>query len=217
MTHSIKYFAAAVLILLSGRLAAQDKSPLEKFYSDLDNSCMAFTCKYMYTPSPDSNFSSVGSITGEAYVELQGDSYIYDGDGLLITSDGKGLSIMDESVKEIVYEAVPEEITEADFVQNPVYLIRGLKDNFKIEKSKREEGAYEYVLVPSVSAGVERCLISFAENQDGLSFIRLNMSDGSTLRVNLYEHDYQSKKPASHFALRDPASFDSSWVVTDLR
>lgn len=217
MNKISRYFATAVLILLSGRLAAQKISPLEKFYSDLENACMTFTCTYLYTPAQDSGMSSVGSITGDAYVELQGEAYIYKGNGLEITCDGNNVCIVDESVMEAVYEPVPETITSADMIQNPVYLLKGLKNNFKIEDSQRCEGACEYVLVPTVSSGIEKCLVMFADNKDGLSFMRLNMSDGSTLRINLSEHDFLQKKPDSHFVPRDPVSFGPSWVVTDLR
>lgn len=219
----IKYALAGLLVLASTFLNAQEKNKLEKFYDALEDSCLGFTCEYTFTPPKNAGVSEIGKVTGQARIEIQGDAYVFDGNGLVVKSDGKSVCIIDEGAKEIVYESMPETLSEADFLQNPAYLVRGLKDNFKVIRSTRETDSYgdhvsdDFVLAPLVKCGVIKCRLSFVVYQDTLPFVDLDMTDGSRLKVLMSEEDFMQKKPLSYFAPPAPESFDSSWIVTDLR
>lgn len=223
MKTVMKYVLAGLLVLASTNINAQEKNKLEKFYDALEGSCLGFTCEYTFTPPKSAGASGIGKVTGEAKIEIQGDAYIFDGNGLVVKSDGKSVCIMDDDAKEVVYESMPETFSEADFLQNPVYLVRGLKDNFKVIRTTRETDSYgdhvsdDFLLAPLVKCGILKCRLSFVVYQDSLPFVDLYMTDGSELKVLMFEEDFMQKKPLSYFAPPAPESFDSSWIVTDLR
>lgn len=211
------------LSLMATLVAAQDMSHLDEFYKKLGGGCFSFSCQYALQPSGSGNAASLGNIMGEARVEMQGDAYIFRGNGLAIISDGKSICVMDESAKEAVYEVLPESFTETDYLQNPAYLIRGLEDNFKVLTSTRvkdAQGDYvsdSYVLVPTVECGINECTLDFVAHKGTMSAARFELSDGSILKVKLSEQKFLPEKPLEYFALMNPSSFGSDWIITDLR
>lgn len=223
MNRIYKYIAAGILMIASVAMHAQENSPLEKFYDALADSYISFDCRYTFTPAKESELSGVGKVTGNAQIELQGESYIFDGNGLIVKSDGKSVCIIDDTSKEVIYESMPESFSENDYLQNPALLIRGIKDNFKTVSHSRIKDAYgehvsdDYILEPVVRCGIDRCILSFVVYKDILPVINLDMTDSSNLNLLMALTDLHSRKPASYFSLPDPSGFDSSWVVTDLR
>lgn len=223
MNNILKYALAGFLVLASSVIHAQEKNKLEKFYDVLEGSCLGFTCEYTFTPPKSAGASGIGKVTGQARIEIQGDAYVFDGNGVIVKSDGKSVCIMDDDAKEVVYESMPETLSEADFLQNPAYLVRGLKDNFKVIRTTKETDSYgdhvsdDFVLAPLVKCGILKCRLSFVVYQDSLPYVYLDMTDGSELKVLMSEEELMRKKPLSYFAPPAPESFDSSWIVTDLR
>lgn len=223
MKTIMKYALAGLLVLVSTFLHAQEKNKLEKFYDALESSCLEFTCEYTFTPPKSAGASGIGKVTGQAKIEIQGDAYIFDGNGLVVKSDGKSVCIIDDDAKEAIYESMPETLSEADFLQNPAYLVRGLKDNFKVIRATKETDSYgdhvsdDFLLAPLVKCGILKCRLSFVVYQDALPYVYLDMTDGSELKVLMYEENLMQKKPLSYFTPPAPESFDSSWIVTDLR
>ena len=213
------YIAVAILLMVSGVAYAQGKVLLERFYSHLDDSCISFSCSYTYRPSKTSDIAKIGSVTGDASVEIQGGAYIFKGNGLVLTCDGIDVCIMDETAKEVVYEAMPETLSDMDFLQNPAYLIRGLKENFKVQSSSAGTSGgsvtERHVLVPTVNCGISKCTIDLAGK--GLSSALFDMADGGLLEVKMNSYEAQPRKDASYFKPKGVSSFNSSWVVTDLR
>jgi hypothetical protein len=212
---------SGLIALTTSDISAQQKNSLEKFYQQLEDAYYSFSCSYTLKPSGDA--SSFGKVTGQAQVEMQDEAYIFKGNGLAIVSDGQALCLIDESSKEAVLESVPETISEADYLQNPAYLIRGLSDNFKVEKAssaKDDKGTRisdNYVLIPTVNCGISRCKLTLPVQNAGLSSAVFELSDGTVLEVSIYDNKFQPKKSDSYFAIRQPSSFDKAWVVTDLR
>ena len=88
----------------------------------------------------------VGTVTGSASVCIQGEAYVFDGDGLVIKSDGKEVCVIDSNAKEAVLESVPEDLSEADFLQNRAFLLCGRKDNVRLKSSSAEEFVLEHVV-----------------------------------------------------------------------
>lgn len=223
MKNTLKCSVAGLLLMVSAFLYAQEKNPLEKFYEALDGSCLEFTCEYTFTPQTRADAAGTGKVTGQARIEIQGDAYVFEGNGLVVKSDGKSVCFIDDEAREIIYESMPETLSEADFLQNPAYLLRGLKDNFKVARTTRETDSYgdhisdDFILVPLVKCGIVKCRLSFVVCQDSLPTVFLEMTDGSELKVWMYEDNLMPKKPLSYFAPPAPSSFDSSWIVTDIR
>lgn len=220
---SLTYHLTCIFLLISaGAARAQESDALEDFFRSVRTSYMSFTCAYELEPGESSDLRSVGKVRGDAKVQLQVESYIFTGGGLVMVCDGKDVCMMDKSSKEAVYEPVPENITEDDFIRNPAYLICGLEDNFRIESSEvlRKDGekvADRYVLMPAVECGIDRCVLDFVVWQDSLSDAQFILSDGSILTLGLTEHEMLPEKPDSYFSLPTPSSLGAEWVVTDLR
>lgn len=209
-----------LLALMTVGMSAQEMTSLEKFHKTLNERYISFSCRYTLQPARGHSASSFGKVSGEAEVEMQGDAYIFNGNGLSIVSDGKSICIIDVSAKEAVYEAVPADLSEADFLQNPAYLIRGLEDNFKVSGQSEvtgASGADYYVLEPVVDCGINKCILYFKAGEEWLSKAVFELSDGNVLEVEVYDHNSLPKKPLSHFAPQNPSSFDSTWIITDLR
>lgn len=209
------------MVLITVGMSAQEMSSLEKFHKCLNEKYISFSCRYTLQPAKVQGASVLGKVSGEAEVEMQGDAYIFKGSGLFVVSDGKSICVMDESAREAVYEAVPADLSEADYLQNPAYLIRGLEDNFKVLKSSRlagESGSYDkHILEPVVDCGISQCSLYFKTGNEWLSKAVFGLSDGNVLEVEMYDHNSLPRKQVSYFAPKDPASFDPTWIITDLR
>lgn len=212
MAKILKYFCTAFLILCSGGLSLYSQNRLDGFFGLIDSSCASFKCTYSLVPSKNSAMSRVGTVTGSASVCIQGEAYVFDGDGLVIKSDGKEVCVIDSNAKEAVLESVPEDLSEADFLQNPALLICGLKDNFRLKRSSAEE----FVLEPVVDCGIVECRLLFSANVQGPSSASFKLSDGGVLEVKMTDYAFHPERSSDYFSL-DQSSFDSDWILTDLR
>lgn len=212
MVKILKYFCTAFLILCSGGLSVFSQNRLDGFFGLIDGSCTSFKCTYSLVPSKNSAMSRVGAVTGSASVCIQGEAYVFDGDGLVIKSDGKEICVIDSNAKEAVFESVPEDLSEADFLQNPALLICGLKDNFRLKSSSADE----FVLVPVVDCGIVECRLLFSANAQGPSSAFFKLSDGGVLEVKMTDYAFHPERSSDYF-IQDQSSFDSDWIVTDLR
>ena len=206
MIKYLKYFCTAFLIFLSGGLSLYSQNRLDDFFALMDGSCMSFKCAYSLSDK------SGMTVNGSASICIQGESYIYDGDGLVIKSDGKEICVIDNNAKEVVYESVPEEMSDADYLQNPALLICGLKDNFSLKKFSADE----FVLVPVVECGIVECRLLFFADVQGPVVAGFMLSDGGVLEVDMSGYAFLPAKSPDFFS-EDQSSFGSEWIVTDLR
>lgn len=211
MNMKLKYCFASFLIILSGMMHAQNSSLLERLYSDFASSNITLDFSYV--------IGTGGSdIVGDGKVDFQGNAYHMSGNGLDIYCDGKDVWLMDTRAKEVYIEAVSDG-TDA-FLQNPALLFMGLKDNFKVVGTKEvtdagDGGKYMvYELVPEVSCGIDACTIKIRK-EGTLNSGTFVMSEGQTIGVDIRSIKKSDRKDISSF--RPTQSFDSSWMVTDLR
>ena len=201
----------ACILLSAGMMlgtSAQGVNAYDRFAGNLEDACVSFSCGYEF-----SGLQGIVPVKGTASVMLQGKSYRFSGGGMTIVSDGESVCVMDEGAKEAVFENVPQDASEMDFIMNPALLLHSLKDNFKVEKI--EDG--RYVLAPVVNCGIDGCVLVFTGSSQALSSAEFSLSDGSVLKASVTDYKITKKEPASYFKPADPSSFDLSWVVTDLR
>lgn len=211
MNMKLKYCLALFLIILSGMMHAQNTSLLERLYSDFASANITLDFSYV--------IGTGGSdIVGDGKVDFQGNAYHMSGNGLDIYCDGKDMWLMDTRAKEVYIEAVSDG-TDA-FLQNPALLFMGLKDNFNVAGTKEVTDAGDgskymvFELVPEVSCGIDACTIKI--RKDGtLHSGTFVMSEGQTIGVDIRSIKKSDRKDISSF--RPTQSFDSSWMVTDLR
>lgn len=206
------FIAVSFLMLLSGMAYAQDDTLLEKLYADFASKCITLDISYvMELPSSD--------ITGDGMVEFQGNAYHLSGNGIEAYCDGSDVWLMDPAAKEVYIEPVTD--GPDAFMQNPALLFVGLNDNFVVSDiheggHMREDGMKDVVfeLTPKVSCGIDECSIQIKKDGD-LYYGTFMMSDGIIVRVMVKSIKKSDRKDISSF--RPIPSFDSSWMVTDLR
>lgn len=205
---------ASFLTFLSGMVHSQDTSLLDRLYEDLSSNLVTLDISYVLEMSST-------DITGDATVEFQDNAYHLSGNGIEVYCDGKDVWLIDPAAKEVYIEPISEGVDA--YMQNPALLFSGLKDNFVVSNVKeegqiRESGVkdLEYNLIPKVACGIEECSIQL--KKDGtLYYGTFVMSDGQaeTIRVKVNSIKKSDRKDISSF--RPTQSFDSSWMVTDLR
>lgn len=206
----MKRLAVCILLALglTPGISARDGNAYDRFVRNLEDACVSFSCGYEL-----SGLQGIGTVMGTASVKLQGKSYRFSGGGLVMVSDGESVCVMDESSREAVLENVPQDVSEMDFMMNPALLLYSLKDNFEVRKI--ENG--RYVLSPVVDCGIEKCVLVFTGSSQELSSAEFRLSDGSLLKATVTDYKVENKESATYFKPADPSSFDSSWIVTDLR
>lgn len=201
MKIEMKYLLASFLTVLSGMAHAQNTSLLERMYADFASKCVTLDFSYVIG-------TGVSDIQGNGTVSFQDNAYQMSGNGLEIYCDGKDVWLMDPKAKEVYIEAVGEG-TDA-FLQNPALLFTGLKDNFEVIGANGSV----FQLRPEVDCGIDECTVRM--NKDGdLASGEFIMSDGQVVSVEVSAIKKSDRKDISSF--RPTQSFDSSWMVTDLR
>lgn len=214
MRNILKYALYVVLIIASSLARAQDTALLERMYDDFSSRLTTLDISYVLEMLP-------ADMTGKAVVSFQDEAYRLSADGLEIYCDGKSVWTLDNISKEVIIEPVTDD--GEDFIRNPASLFLGLKDNFKVTDISegghmREPDVKDvvYTLVPVVECGMDECQIQIKKNGDLYhgSFI---MSAGQIdiVRILVNSITRSAKKDIGYF--RPAQSFDSSWIVTDLR
>jgi len=214
MRNILKYALYVVLIIASSLARAQDTALLERMYDDFSSRLTTLDISYVLEMLP-------ADMTGNAVVSFQDEAYRLSADGLEIYCDGKSVWTLDNISKEVIIEPVTDD--GEDFIRNPASLFLGLKDNFKVTDISegghmREPDVKDvvYTLVPVVECGMDECQIQIKKNGDLYhgSFI---MSAGQIdiVRILVNSITRSAKRDIGYF--RPAQSFDSSWIVTDLR
>ena len=193
---------------------SQDTSLLDRLYEDFSSDLVTLDISYVLEMAS-------ADMVGEGTVEFQGNAYRLSGNGIEVCCDGTDVWLMDPAAKEVYIEPVSDGVDA--FIQNPALLFTGLNENFKVVNVKegghiREPGVKDivYDLIPKVSCGIEECSIQL--KKDGtLYYGTFVMSEGQAdiIRVKVDSIKKSDRKDISYF--RPTRSFDSSWMVTDLR
>lgn len=214
MRNILKYALYVVLIIASSLARAQDTALLERMYDDFSSRLTTLDISYVLEMLP-------ADMTGNAVVSFQDEAYRLSADGLEIYCDGKSVWTLDNISKEVIIEPVTDD--GEDFIRNPASLFLGLKDNFNVTDISegghmREPDVKDvvYTLVPVVECGMDECQIQIKKNGDLYhgSFI---MSAGQIdiVRILVNSITRSAKRDIGYF--RPAQSFDSSWIVADLR
>lgn len=205
---------ASFLTFLSGMVYSQDTSLLDRLYEDFSSKLVTLDISYVLEMAS-------ADVVGEGIVEFQDNAYRLSGNGIEVCCDGIDVWLMDPAAKEVYIEPVSDGVDA--FIQNPALLFTGLKENFEVVNVKegghiREPGVKDivYDLMPKMSCGIEECSIQLKKNGT-LYYGTFVMSEGQAgiIRVKVDSIKKSDRKDISYF--RPTRSFDSSWMVTDLR
>ena len=189
---------------------AQDTSALKQLCAKMtENSA---TLNYSYTLS----MSGVKTV-GDGVLYVQDQSYVMQGNGLKIYCNGSTVWLVDEAGKEVIIESVSQEANS--YLSNPVLLLANIEAIFSVSAPTSSGSSLTYKLTPKCDCGIASGAVTLSA-AGGSSYVfssgTFKMSDGGQLGVKIKSMTFSSKKPLTFYNL-DLSTFDSSWMITDLR
>ena len=209
MKRLYAYMIMAFLLLAgAGNAYASGHKLLDSLYEKLASSCTSID--YVYT----TEVTGV-KISGSGVLQLQGNMWCNKGNGLDIWCDGKTVWTADTASKEVIIDSVSEEY--ADQLVNPALMFVKMKELFNVKQAvdSKDGKALIYVLEPKSDLGIEYFNIEIMKNDVSIRAASFAMEDGSDVKLTVSSMSISSKKPSEYF--RPSESFDSSWIVTDMR
>jgi hypothetical protein len=189
---------------------AQGTSALEQLCARMtENSALL---NYSYTLS----VSGVKTV-GDGVLYVQDQSYVMQGSGLKIYCNGSTVWLVDEAGKEVMIESVSHDADS--YLSNPVLLLANIEAIFSVSSPSVNGPSLTYKLAPKSDCGIASGVVTIS-SAGGISPVftsgSFKMSDGGQLDVKIKSMTFSSKKPLTFYTL-DLSTFDSSWMITDLR
>lgn len=205
----IKSFFAALLLLTPGLSKAQDTVLLNKFYQGLSDSCLDISYTY-------STRISGMDYKGEGTLLSQEMMWALNGNGVQMYCDSQDIWTIDPQAKEVVIEPAPED-ERAQWMSNPAVIFSRLSALFKVNESltSPDGKAVIYVLKPMEDSDIDFCNIELLKSDASIRNASVALSDGTLIKIEVSSMKLTPK--TSIEAFRPHMSFDSSWIVTDLR
>lgn len=203
---------SAVFLLLSGagKAFGQGRDLLESLYERMTSSCVETA--YTYT----TEVSGV-KINGSHSLELQDRLWHMKGNGIEIWCDGKTVWTTDPVAKEVIIEDAADD--ENGDLTNPALLLVRLDEWFDVkEKRQLPDGKNMlYILAPKhgQEMGIEFFNIKIRKSDGMVSGGSFALEDGTTVSLNFTSMAMKQEKPVTHY--RPSVTFDTSWIITDLR
>lgn len=196
-----------LFVLISGGLSAQDNSLLDKVYSEMSSSCMEIDYKYSVSVSGTKN-------VGEGNLCLQGHLWRMTGNGLEMFCDSSSVWVIDPEAKEAVIEPIASDISS---FTNPAVIFAHLNDMFEVQSSVISDDGKSiiYVLSPIAVDDVDYINVEISKSDLQITSAVVALNDGSIINIEVGSMVPTPICPISSF--RPQMTFDSSWIVTDLR
>lgn len=205
----IKSLLAAVLLLVPVLSNAQDTSLLTKFYQGIADSCLDISYTYSTRISGIEN-------KGQGTLLSQGMMWKLDGNGVQMYCDSLSVWIIDPQMKEVVIEPAPED-ERTQWMSNPAVIFSRLSTLFNVNEAlpSRDGKAVIYVLKPKDPGDIDFCNIELLKSDASVRNASVALSDGTLIKIEV--SSMKLTPETSVEAFRPHMSFDSSWIVTDLR
>lgn len=203
-----KHIAMFFLLLIgAGRMSAQE-SLLDKVYERLSSSCAEITYKYTSEVSGT-------KLNGSGVLQLQGNLWHNDGNGLVIWCDGKTVWTADMLAEEVIIDSVTDDGN--DDLTNPALMFVRMNELFNLKKTvEGKDGLTRvFILEPKSDVGIEYFNVEILKSDATIRSASFALEDGNEVKLTISSMSYLQKKPVSAF--RPSQTFDSSWIVTDLR
>lgn len=196
-----------LVMLCAGKAFAASDGPVDRLYRSLSSSFV----EIVYTYSAEVQGVK---IVGNGTLQIQGNMWHNDGNGLEMWCDGSTVWTADHSLKEAVIEPVYE---DESIVSNPALMFVRMPDIFKVVKSldSKDGKAVIYVLKPIEDAPIEYFNVEIMKSDSSIRSGSFALEDGSAVQIKVQSMSVKEKRSVTAF--RPSQIFDSSWVVTDLR
>lgn len=202
--------ASSGLLPVSGR-GAPELEILDSFVASVNASRVSFG--YEYTIDDGRT-----EIRGSGFVEMQGDSYRADGNGLEVFCNGKYRWTVDRESREVVIESYDPE--HPDYAVNPAALLKYFGQAFEVRNfSRPDQSSVEYLLEP-VSKDMDMTDFIIRISADGKSLVSASFSTGpgTSAEFSVSSFSFSPKREdADSFFSFDVSDLDDSYIVTDLR
>ena len=203
-----RYFLMPFLVMLcAGKAFAASDGPVDRLYKSLSSSFVEIVYNY------SAEVKGV-RIVGNGTLQVQGEMWHNNGNGLEMWCDGSTVWTADHSLKEAVIEPVYE---DESIASNPALMFVRMQDMFKVVNSldSKDGKAVIYILKPVEDAPVEYFNVEVRKSDSTIRSASFAMDDGSAVQINVQSMSVKEKRSATAF--RPSQIFDSSWVVPDLR
>ena len=189
--------------------ASNDENLLDKLYDKLVSSCTEL--EYTYT-----TFVSGARISGSGIIYIQDRKWYMDGNGVRMWCDGNTIWTVDPELKEALIDSVSES-EGVDIMSNPAVLFINLHRFFKLSDTICGDDGKSliYVLKPVESAEIEYVNLGINIADTSITSLDLALEDGSDVKISVKSMKLMDAKDGDFF--RPQLSFDSDWIVTDLR
>ena len=196
-----------LVMLCAGKAFAASDGPVDRLYKSLSSSFVEIVYNY------SAEVKGV-RIVGNGTLQVQGEMWHNNGNGLEMWCDGSTVWTADHSLKEAVIEPVYE---DESIASNPALMFVRMQDMFKVVNSldSKDGKAVIYILKPVEDAPVEYFNVEVRKSDSTIRSASFAMDDGSAVQINVQSMSVKEKRSATAF--RPSQIFDSSWVVPDLR
>ena len=208
----MRYILSALMLICVSAVSAQDTTLLDKFLSDVSNSCV--TLDYTYT-------ARVSGIDNRGYGNLvsQDQMWTMKGNGVEMYCDGEAVWVVDPAAKEVIIESVSDE-QEMQFMANPARILFSIGDSFTVNSVNKssDSKAQVFSLVPKLQSssanGIEYLNVELFNDSASLRNITFALGDGTLVTIKVSSMKLTPKSSVLMF--KPQTVFDSKWIVTDL-
>jgi len=139
-----------------------------------------------------------------------------EGNGVKMYCDSVVVWIMDQSSKEVVIESA-DAGASAEYMTNPAVMFMRIGELFDTVKvlDKDDGRVALYILRPKNSGKIDYLNVEILKKDALLMNGEFAMKDGTLVKVRVDSMILTPLRPVSAF--RPDRTFDSSWIVTDMR
>ena len=206
---SVMSLLVLLSILLPARVSAQDISLLDRFNSAVAQSCLEVS--YAYT----ARVSGVEN-KGSGDLVSQGTMWRLSGNGVQMYCDSASVWVVDPAMKEVVIEPAQQD-ADVSWFTNPAMIFSNLKANYRLTETlpSKDGRSVVYVLKPKSGNEVSYCNVELYSQSALLRNATVALANGTLIKIEVSSMKLTPK--VSVEAFRPQMSFDSSWIVTDLR
>ena len=206
---SVMSLLVLLSILLPARVSAQDISLLDRFNAAVAQSCLEVS--YAYT----ARVSGVEN-KGSGDLVSQGTMWRLSGNGVQMYCDSASVWVVDPAMKEVVVEPA-QQGADVSWFTNPAMVFSNLKANYRLIEtlSSKDGKSVVYVLKPKGDNEVSYCNVELYSQSALLRNATVALTNGTLIKIEVSSMKLTPK--VSVEAFRPQMSFDSSWIVTDLR
>lgn len=189
--------------------ASADEKVLNGLYDKLMSSCTEL--EYSYT-----TLVSGARISGSGLIYIQNRMWYMDGNGVRMWCDGNTLWTVDTELKEALIDTVSES-DGMDIMSNPAALFVNLHRLFKLSDTvgSADGKSVVYILKPVSDTEIEYVNLGISKADSSITSLDFALEDGNDVKISVKSMKVMDAKDKVFF--RPQFSFDSDWIVTDMR